>query len=674
MEVFKLRGDDGEVYPIRASSVEEAFSILDDIAAQQSGGGGGAKRTPDGYVPHFLKEVTGAVRGAVEGFNEDFVDPTIKRFGEGVESFKQGDPVLGAAQLAASFPGAEYAADLSRHGGQAIRDALRGEGSSALVEASKALPGGQSVHGAQQRFYDQAVDQFERAPQVESFDELLDADNWGRLFASNALGSLHGLESVIGLTSKAGTKKLPGQRKPPPGRPDGRPSGPGGPGAPPAVSAAPPPRSGGAPTLSGGFPASLRDAGRKAHAFSEKHPVAVGMAAGAVGKMLPMKGVIGMLGRAFQWEGLRKVRKEIAKHFGLTEKQTATKIDALMAKVPASRTPGIGIEPTPTNAYPVAIDSARLGQVQTSVPNVPKKTSSTGGATPLDFDAARLGQVQTSAPKKTSSTGGATPLDFDPARLGQTQVSARASRPTDSSTATSVGGSLRRELTAFEDLDGFKAKLHEVIDKGATQPEVLAVLDDIYAKSGSGDAWKNIAKRVFAELDLRSLEKPRGGAPGGSLAEVKAKKAEIADIRAQKPGAELAELLGQEPGVAPVGITLDRLTIRQLKRLISDPDVLRADKLKLEAELARKEASLDVSFQAGRETSLEKSVAGDEVKPRFPRDPGDILAAHQEPGWKIRRFVEAGLLDRETITTALKEGWEVPRVEAAIKAHRTAKK
>ena len=147
---------------------------------------------PQGYIPNFWEAIKGIPAGMVSGIANEIAYPSVNRFKQGVESFKQGDPVLGGLQLAASVPGAEYIANLSGKASQAIHDLRSGNAGSAAVNAVEALPMGQTVKGAQDAFYQGAVDQFAKDPSIN--------------IATNPLGELHG--NLVGMAAMEAAPKI----------------------------------------------------------------------------------------------------------------------------------------------------------------------------------------------------------------------------------------------------------------------------------------------------------------------------------------------------------------------------------------------------------------------------------------------------------------------------------
>lgn len=193
----------GKVQPQAKAPAPNALSLAMQYGAkvEQAPKPDPKEAGPEGYVANALDALSKMPAGMVKGIWDEVLAPSGRKLNEGIATLRTGDaPLLGAAQLLASVPGAEYVAGLSGKASQALAEARQGNGSAAVVNASQAVPGVQSGMAMQSRFVDRAREQALRVdPNARGMNPVFSEGP----IATNALGELHGNIAGYALLDKA---------------------------------------------------------------------------------------------------------------------------------------------------------------------------------------------------------------------------------------------------------------------------------------------------------------------------------------------------------------------------------------------------------------------------------------------------------------------------------------
>jgi len=162
------------------------------------------------------------------------------------------------------------------------------------------------------------------------------------------------------------------------------------------------------------------------------------------------------------------------------------------------------------------------------------------------------------------------------------------------------------------------------------------------------------------------------GAPPKSGFKPKTQAERAADNKTK--GGELAEALGQKPGVAPevIGSGVINAETRELELLLTDPYLKPGRRRELEDVLANKKASKVANRTEGIANTLEKreaAAATGEPAPRFrhPRDYTRLMDSKEPYEFKLRTIVEKKWLSPEDAKRAVDERWSTQRFDAESK-------
>ena len=199
-------------------------------------------------------------------------------------------------------------------------------------------------------------------------------------------------------------------------------------------------------------------------------------------------------------------------------------------------------------------------------------------------------------------------------------------------------------------------------------PQELAwAIDDFVPESVAKDIADPAPKTSKAPADkpgTNPIKEPAPTEPKPVVDDPAAPKVRPTKAEIDEASRPLAEALGQD-GVAPQ----PKLTMKHLKALIDDPNTLPKDRIAFQNEYNAMEGRQAGHRAEGRETKAENEAAGIDVKMRHRRGVQKVLEAKEEIGWKIQRFVAEKWLDRPTATKAFNEGWDLDRLQTAVKSH-----